>query len=134
MIKLVVFLLAFLTLNSANAQATFTFDKNKWRFDFSDSIINSYRHIVSKDDRFYELIKGKSKDDILKLLGKPDAVFNKMVGGEMETSYIYCFNRKTVKRRCKSLLFNCNPCSKSFICIKIKDFVYYDSFIVFASG
>jgi len=96
-------------------QGAFSFDREKWVNDASDSLIVSYREKVTKDLCFFQMIKGKTSKELVTLLGKPDIKDKTGFSSKNTVGYVYCIDKKTVDNSCKKCWKKCNPCKRSSI-------------------
>ncbi|MBI9035496.1 MAG: hypothetical protein JEZ03_13600 [Bacteroidales bacterium] len=117
------------------SQEVFTFDKDKWVNDTCDSITSSYRGKVSAEVGFYEMLEGKTKKEIVALLGKPDDLNKKSFVTKKTVGYVYCIDKTTIERKHnEKRKKKCNKCKRSSITIIVTKGVVVDFIIIYAGG
>lgn len=96
-------LLCFISISHLSAQ-TAGVDRAKWDNDIK------YRNKIAKSANLRTLIIGKTKKEIIDLLGEPER--------KQEETFIYCLDKKTVLiADCKDKKENCYICNSSALTI-----------------
>jgi outer membrane protein assembly factor BamE (lipoprotein component of BamABCDE complex) len=132
--KILILLILLLFFLKGFSQDTYSFEKTKWVSDITDSLTTSYRGKVTNSPHFFEMLKGRTKKQMINILGKPDAINKKSFTTKGRMGYVYCINKATIDVRCKKKWNNCNPCKMSSVTIILTNGVVDDIIGVDASG
>ena len=131
-----VYLLVFVVVFSLRgfSQENYSFDRKKWADDTPDSLTVSYRGMITDDSHFFLMLKGKTKKQMLNLLGTPDSLNKKSFTTKRTIGYVYCIDKTTIDLGCQKRYNKCNPCKKSSITIIVIKGVVVDIIGMYSSG
>jgi hypothetical protein len=132
-IQILIILLTLCPL-SGFSQNDFSFDKEKWLNDTADSLTTSYRGKITDDSRFFEMLKGKTKKQLIGLLSKPDCIDKIGFTTKWTVGYVYCIDKTTIDNCCKKCSKKCNPCKRSSVTLIVTNGFVVDIIGVHAGG
>lgn len=101
---IVLFVFCWLSSISKLSAQTHSFDKVKWEQDIN------YRSKVAKSAELRKLVIGKSKEEVIALLGEPEK--------KDLQSFVYCLDKKTLQiANCDDKKEDCYACNAAALAI-----------------
>jgi hypothetical protein len=90
--------------------------------------------IVDDDSRFFEMLKGKTKKQLIYLLSKPNSKNKTGFTTKGTVGYVYCIDKTTIDNSCKICRKKCNPCKRSSKTLIVTNGFVIDIIGVYSGG